>query len=413
MDSKGLIQDLEARGLIDKTSADVSKVLSVKRTVYLGVDPSSDSMQAGNLLVILMMRRLSLAGHKIVLLVGGGTGLIGDPRESGERPLAEARVVANNKRALKKQMQSIVGSRVKVVDNADWLLKIKLVDFLRDVGKHFTINELIKRDIIKRRIEDPNDSISYTEFAYSLLQGYDYYILNQKYGVDLQIGASDQWTNILSGVELVRKKAGREVFALVTPLVTDENGKKFGKSEGNAVWLDAKKTSPYAFYQFWYRQPDSMVEKYLNFYTFLEPVEVVGIMGEHRKRPEARKAQEMLASEVTKLVHGERAMESAKKITAVEYGGASIDTLSASERKEFESMVAHYRLQGEDTVLSAFVGGGLASSKGEARRLMDGGGLKLNGETLMEDRSFTDADFSNGFAQLQKGKIHKLRVVRN
>lgn len=412
MDGKDLIQDLEARGLIEKTSADVAKVLGQKRTVYLGVDPSSDSMQAGNLLVVLMMKRLALAGHSIVLLVGGGTGMIGDPRESGERPLADARAVAHNKRALKKQMQNIIGSRVKVVDNADWLLKLKLVDFLRDIGKHFTINELIKRDIIKRRIEDPNDSISYTEFAYSLLQGYDYLVLNHKYGVDLQIGASDQWTNILSGVELVRKRAGREVFALVTPLVTDEGGKKFGKSEGNAVWLDASKTSPYAFYQFWYRQPDAMVEQYLNFYTFLPVAEIQRIVGEHQKSPEQRRAQEVLAQEVTKLVHGEVAMHSAKKITAVEYGGAPIETLSSSERREFEAMVAHYRAKSDDTLLSAFVSGGLVPSKSEARRLLESGGLKLNGETLKEDRAFTQSDFVDGVAQLQKGKASKLRVTK-
>jgi len=412
MDTKGLIRDLEARGLIEKTSADVSKVLGEKRTVYLGVDPSADSMHAGNLLVVLMLKRLADAGNKIVLIVGGGTGMIGDPRETGERPLVDSRIVARNKRALKKQMQKIVGARVKVVDNADWLLKLKLVDFLRDVGKHFTINELIKRDIIKRRIEDPNDSISYTEFAYALLQGYDYYVLNQKYGVDLQIGASDQWTNILSGVELIRKKSGREAFALVTPLVTDENGKKFGKSEGNAIWLDASKTSPYAFYQFWYRQPDSRIETYLNFFTFLEPVEIQGVVGEHMKRPEMRKAQEVLASEVTRLVHGERAMESAKKITAVEYGGASIDTLTSNERSEFESMVAHYKVRDDDTVLSAFVRGGLVASKGEARRLMEGNGLKVNGETVTSDRAFEDGDFKDGYALLQKGKATKLRVIR-
>lgn len=407
-----LIRDLEARGLIEKTSADVGKVLGTKRTVYLGVDPSADSMHAGNLLVVLMLRRLAQAGHAIVLIVGGGTGMIGDPRESGERPLVDARTVARNKSALKTQMQRIVGTRVRVVDNADWLLKVKLVDFLRDVGKHFTINELIKRDIIRRRIEDPNDSISYTEFAYSLLQGYDYLVLNQKYGVDLQIGASDQWTNILSGVELIRKKAGREAFALVTPLVTDENGKKFGKSEGNAIWLDAKKTSPYAFYQFWYRQPDSRVETYLNYFTFLEPVEIQGIMAEHQQHPEMRKAQELLAGEVTQLVHGEKAMQSAQKITAVEYSGANIATLSASERKEFETMVAHYKLKDDDTVLSAFVNGGLVASKGEARRLMEGSGLKINGETIGADRPFANSDFKDGVAQIQRGKVSKLRVIR-
>ena len=264
-----LAEELTARGLIEHTSADIEKILGTKRTVYLGVDPSADSMQAGNLVVVLLMRRLSQAGNRIILLVGGGTGMIGDPRESGERSLADKKIVEKNKKALKAQMQRIVGAKVTLVDNADWLLKIKLVDFLRDIGKHFTINELIKRDIIKRRIEDPNDSISYTEFASSLLQGYDYLELNSKYGADLQIGASDQWTNILSGVELIRRKAGKEAFAVTCPLVTDAAGKKFGKSEGNAVWLDASKTSPFQFYQFWLNTLDADVISRLKVFTFL------------------------------------------------------------------------------------------------------------------------------------------------
>lgn len=406
------VQDLQARGLVANTSADIEKVLGEKRTVYLGVDPSADSMQAGNLLVVLMMKRLALAGHSIVLLVGGGTGMIGDPREVGERPLADAKTVARNKKALKAQIQGIVGSRVRVVDNADWLLKIKLVEFLRDIGKHFTINDLIKRDIIKRRLDDPTESISYTEFAYALLQGYDYLVLNQKYKVDLQIGATDQWTNILSGVDLIRKKLGREAFAIVTPLVTDSNGKKFGKSEGNAVWLDPDKTSPYAFYQFWYTQADAMVEQYLNYYTFMPVPEIQALMHMHQAHPERRIAQQKLAEDVTELVHGKAEMEHAQKITDVQFGGASIDTLTPAERKVFEASVAQYQLAAGDTIISALVNGGLLASKSEARRLMDGKGIKLSGEVVIADRAFKEADFDNGVAHLQKGKSDKLRVLQ-
>lgn len=406
------VQDLQARGLVAQSSSDIEKVLGSKRTVYLGVDPSADSMQAGNLLVVLMMKRLAEAGHSIVLLVGGGTGMIGDPREVGERPLADVKTVTRNKKLLKAQIQSIVGSRVRVVDNADWLLKIKLVDFLRDIGKHFTINDLIKRDIIKRRLDDPNESISYTEFAYALLQGYDYLVLNQKYGVDLQIGATDQWTNILSGVDLIRKKLGKEAYALVTPLVTDANGKKFGKSEGNAVWLDAKKTSPYAFYQFWYKQGDSVVEQYLNYYTFMPVAEIQALMHMHQAHPERRVAQEKLAEEVTTLVHGKIETEHAKKISSVQYGGASIDTLTPAERKVFEASVTQYQLKADDTIISVLVNGGLVASKGEARRLMDGKGIKLNGDVVTADRAFGEGDFDKGVAQLQKGKSDKLRVLK-
>jgi tyrosyl-tRNA synthetase len=406
------IQDLEARGLVAQSSADIEKVLGTKRTVYLGVDPSADSMHAGNLLVVLMMKRLAQAGHSIVLLVGGGTGMIGDPREVGERPLADVKTVARNKKALKSQIQGIVGSRVRVVDNADWLLKIKLVEFLRDIGKHFTINDLIKRDIIKRRLDDPNESISYTEFAYALLQGYDYLVLNQKYKVDLQIGATDQWTNILSGVDLIRKKLGKEAYAIVTPLVTEANGKKFGKSEGNAVWLDPKKTSPYEFYQFWYKQSDANVEQYLNFFTFMPVSEIQALMHMHQAHPERRLAQQKLAEEVTMLVHGKTEMEHARKISDVQFGGASIDTLSIAERKVFEASVVQYHVAPSDTIVSALVNGSLVSSKGEARRLMDGKGIKLNGEVVSNDRAFTDADFVNGVAQLQKGKSDKLRILK-
>ena len=195
-----LAEELKARGLIEHESAPAERVLAQPRTVYLGVDPSADSMQAGNLVVLLFMKRLAEAGHKIMLLVGGGTSMIGDPRESGERPLADREEIARNAKAIRAQMERIIGVDVKLVNNADWLLKIKLVDFLRDIGKYFTVNELVKRDIIRRRLETPDESISYTEFAYSLLQGYDYLMLNQEHGVDLQIGGSDQWTNILSGV---------------------------------------------------------------------------------------------------------------------------------------------------------------------------------------------------------------------
>ena len=290
-----LAEELKARGLADMTSAPLEEILGKKRTAYLGVDPSSDSMQAGNLVVVLLMKRLADQGHKIVLLVGGGTGMIGDPRESGERTLADRKTIDRNKKAIRAQMQRIIGAKVALVDNADWLLKVPLVDFLRDIGKHFTVNELVKRDIIRRRLETPDESISYTEFAYSLLQGYDYLVLNQKRGVDLQIGASDQWTNILSGVELIRRKLGKEAFALTCPLVTDANGKKFGKSEGNAVWLDGAKTSPFAFYQFWLNQPDEMVEKYLKMYSFkdLEEIErilsAIGDLGEAREAAPARR----------------------------------------------------------------------------------------------------------------------------
>jgi tyrosyl-tRNA synthetase len=413
-----LAEELTARGLVEHTSAPLETILSKPRTVYLGVDPSADSMQAGNLVVVLLMKRLADAGHKIVLLVGGGTGMIGDPRESGERTLADPKVIAKNKKAIQAQMQSIIGKKVPVVDNASWLLKLSLVDFLRDIGKHFTVNELVKRDIIRRRLETPDESISYTEFAYSLLQGYDYLVLNRTKGVDLQIGASDQWTNILSGVELIRRKEGREAFALTCPLVTDAAGKKFGKSEGNAVWLDPKKTSPFAFYQFWLGQPDEMVEKYLKMYTFLSVTEFDVLMEKHRAAPQDREAQETLASQVTELVHGPAAAAQAAAATDALFGGRPLSELSREERMTLIAEVPTVEVKKKDadagySLADALATSGLASSKSEARRLIEGKGVTINGKPVdVIEPLVRTADFDGGLAIVRKGKSPLVLVLK-
>ncbi len=410
LEDMDLIKDLQARGLIEHHSAELETIFSKKRTVYLGVDPSADSMQAGNLVVILLMKRLADAGHRIILLVGGGTGMIGDPRESGERQLADKKIVDRNAKALRAQMQAIIGSKVTLVNNADWLLKVKLVDFLRDIGKHFTVNELVKRDIIRRRLENPDDSISYTEFAYSLLQGYDYLVLNQKYGTDLQLGASDQWTNILSGVELIRRKLGKEAFALTCPLVTDANGKKFGKSEGNAVWLDTKKTSPYAFYQFWLNQPDEKVGQYLKFYTFMSPFEIDALMELHKRQPGKRDAQRMLAHSVTTIVHGKAAADSAASVSAVLFGGKALADLTKEEaalllREAPSHAISAEQLTNGYSVVDLLTDTGLASSKADARRLISGNGVSINDVRIENpDAKLEDSHFENGLALLRRGK---------
>ena len=228
-----LVEELKARGLIEHSSTAPEKILSVPRTVYIGVDPTVDSLHVGHLTWVLLMKRLGDAGHKLVFLVGGGTGMIGDPKEKGERVMLDSKTVERNTRALKVQLKKMMGAAsFKMVDNADWLMSVKLVPFLRDVGKHFTVNDLIKRDIIKKRLDMPDESISYTEFTYALLQGLDYLTLNEKYGVDLQVGGSDQWTNILSGVDLVKKRLGKQVYALGMPLVTDSTGKNSVRARG-------------------------------------------------------------------------------------------------------------------------------------------------------------------------------------
>ncbi len=413
-----LAEELKARGLVQHASADVEKILSVPRTVYWGVDPTADSMHAGNLVLILLMKRLQNAGHKLTFLVGGGTGMIGDPKEVGERPMLDEKTVESNTRALKSQLKSVLGNAsFTMVDNADWLLGVKLVPFLRDVGKYFTVNDLIKRDIIKKRLDTPDESISYTEFTYALLQGYDYFVLNEKYGVDLQVGGSDQWTNLLSGVDLIRKRLGKEVFAISVPLVTDATGKKFGKSEGNAIWLDAKKTSPFQFYQFWLNLPDAHVENYLKIYTFLPLADIEVLMTKHRESPQEREAQETLARLVTEIVHGPAAVAQATAATDALFGTTPFNELSREALAVALAVAPSVELTKsalEEGVSLAeiLVTGGLASSKSDARRLIEGKGITLGGMTIEKpDQEVHAGDLPGGYTLVRKGKQGVLVLV--
>lgn len=413
-----LADELKARGLIEYFSAPVEQILSSPRTAYLGIDPTSDSIQVGNLAVVLLMKRLGDMGNKLVFLVGGGTGMIGDPKEKGERVMLDEKTVASNTRALEKQLRSILKHvSFRMVDNADWLTNVKLLPFLRDVGKHFTINDLIKREIIKKRLDTPDESISYTEFTYALLQGLDYLTLNEKYGVDLQVGGSDQWTNILSGVDLIRKRLGKQVFALGMPLVTDANGKKFGKSEGNAIWLDPKKTSPFRFYQFWLNLPDAGIDNYLKVYTFLPLGEIEALMELHKRNPGERQAQETLARLVTEIVHGPAATAQAAAATDALFGDTSFHELSrdalAVALAEAPSVAITKKEVSEGFSLAeALVTGGLASSKSDARRLILGHGITLSGQPILNpDQTINLGDLSSGYALVRKGKQGVLVLV--
>ncbi|MHB1163422.1 MAG: tyrosine--tRNA ligase [Minisyncoccota bacterium] len=413
-----LADELAARGLIELSSAAPEEILKTPRTAYLGVDPTADSIQVGNLAVVLLMKRLAGAGHKLVFLIGGGTGQIGDPREKGERSMLDEKTVAANTRALKNQLTKILGrTPFTMVDNADWLTSVKLLPFLRDVGKHFTVNDLIKREIIKKRLETPDESISYTEFTYALLQGFDYLTLHEKYSVDLQIGGSDQWTNMLSGVELIRKRLGHEVYTIGMPLVTDAAGKKFGKSEGNAVWLDPKKTSPFRFYQFWINLPDTGIENYLKTYTFLPLAEIEALMELHRQNPGAREAQETLARLVTEIVHGPATTAQVVAASDALFGTTSFHELSrdartvalaeapavALSKKELESGIS---------LAQTLVAGGLATSKSDARRLIEGKGITLGGLPIENPaQELHPADLPGGYALVRRGKQSVLILV--
>ena len=413
-----LAEELKARGLVEHSSAPIEKIFATPRTAYIGVDPTADSLHVGHLAWILLMKRLADAGHKLIFLVGGATGMIGDPKEVGERVMLDEKTVAHNTRALKSQLKNILGrTTFKLVDNADWLTKQKLIRFLRDVGKYFTINDLIKREVIKRRIETPDDSISFTEFSYALLQGYDYFVLYEKYGVDLEVGGSDQWTNLLSGVDLIRKRLGKQVYALGMPLVTDATGKKFGKSEGNAVWLDAKKTSSFRFYQFWINLPDENIEHYLNVYTFLPPTEIAALMELHTRNPGDRQAQETLARLATEIVHGPASTAQAAAATDALFGDTPFNELSrealAVALAEAPSIIFTKRDVADGSLLTdALVAGGLASSKSDARRLIGGKGITLSGQTISDpDQKVYNGDLSNGYALVRKGKQGVLILV--
>ncbi len=413
-----LAEELKARGLIELSSAEPEKILAEQRTVYIGTDPTADSLHVGHLAWVLLMKRLGDAGHKLIFLVGGGTGMIGDPKEKGERPMLTEKLVAANTRALKSQLKDILGrTSFRMVDNADWLMKVSLIPFLRDVGKYFTVNDLVKREVIKRRLETPDDSISYTEFTYALLQGFDYFVLHDKYGVDLQIGGSDQWTNILSGVDLIHKRLGKQVYALGMPLVTDATGKKFGKSEGNAVWLDAEKTSPFRFYQFWINLPDVNIENYLKVYTFLPLSEISALMELHHRNPGERQAQETLARLVTEIVHGPAATAQAAATSDALFGDTPFGELSREARQvalaEAPSVTLSKKdMEGGASLAEILVTGGLASSKSDARRLIEGKGITLSGFPITDpDQKLFAGDLSGGHALVRKGKQGVLILV--
>lgn len=404
--------DLEERGLIAQTGGgDLSEVLSKKRSMYVGVDPTADSMHVGNLVPIILMKHLSDAGYTPYLLVGGATGMIGDPRESGERQLLDDKILKHNLACIKSQMSGLLNKKdLKVLNNADWLSKIKLLDFLRDVGKHFTVNQLIKRDIIKRRLETDEDSISYTEFSYSLLQACDYLHLHKTYGVDLQIGGSDQWANIISGVDLIRRKHGNNVYALTTPMINDKTtGKKFGKSEGNAVWLDPKKTSPLTFYQFWINTADENVEEYLHVFSFTPLTKLKTIIKKHKAEPHKRLAQRQLADDMTTFVHGKLVATSVKKVTDILYGKKPSSNLTKTEKAlliyEAPSLaISKTNLKKGLNISEVLVLLDLVKSKSEARRIIEAGGVSVDTKPVGIDFCFNEKTLKKDLTLVKKGK---------
>ncbi len=411
-------EELQERGFIHQITAETvgDIVDNGPRVVYHGIDPTADSAHAGNFVSWMLLRHLADQGHRIIFLVGGGTGMIGDPKPDAERTLQTTEQVEHNVAKLKAQAEQIVGggNSVTFVNNADWLLDIKLVDFLRDIGKHFTVNELIKKEAIARRLEG-DAGISYTEFAYPLLQGYDYLQLYREYGCNLQVGGSDQWGNIVAGVELVRRKEGVAVDALTVPLVVDKaTGKKFGKSEGNAIWLDAAKTSPYTFYQYWLNVSDESAVDFLKLFTLLPLDEIASVAAEHEADPAQRVAQKRLAFAATAMVHSEEVAEAVRSAAQVLFGSQSIVDVDASVREVVLENAPVTQLQSGEVLLDTLVRSGLASSKREARTFVADGAVSFNDEKVTDIEVVTaDLVGDASAAVLRRGKKQLSVLVRD
>lgn len=403
-------EDLQWRGLIkDHTFTDLTW-LDTPKTFYLGVDcNSADSMTVGNLAVVMLARRLHKAGWKAVLLVGGATSLIGDPGgKNEERSLKSREEVQHNVTGIKNQFQRLFnGEEFTLVDNYDWFKGIGFLEFLREVGKNYSMTELVQRDFIASRMGEGSSGISYAEFSYSLIQGYDYWHLYKNHGVELQIGASDQWGNMLSGAPLIRKKEGKEVHAMSMPLVINKaTGVKFGKSEAGAIWLDPARTTPTQMFQFWINVDDFAVEEYLKIYTFLSKDEVDVIMKQHQESLRERHAQIRLAEEVTTLVHGAEEVVIAKEVTAVLTGRTPIGGVSSEIIESVRTEVPSIKAQPGTGIVDVLTQAGLAESKTEARRLLSGNAIAINGQKTTKAR-LEASDFLSGRLLLRKGKAFK------
>ncbi len=421
-----LFEELSWRGFIHQVTHEELKdaLEQAPMTLYCGFDPSADSLHIGSLLPILGLAHFQRAGHRPIVLIGGGTGLIGDPSfKAEERSLLTKEDVARNAAGIRAQLERFIrfeGENAAImVNNADWLCEFSLIDFLRDVGKHFSVNVMLSRESVRQRLEDRDHGISFTEFSYGLLQGYDFLHLNEHFGCRLEIGGSDQWGNIVSGMDLTRRMRGEDTYGLTFPLVTKADGTKFGKSESGNVWLDPARTSPYKFYQFWINQADADVVRYLRCFTFLTREEIAEYERRTAEEPHLRAAQKRLAGEVTRLVHGEDALANALMASKAMFGGG-LEGLDESTLLDVFSEVPSTELPaavpGEGRLLlDVLTEAGVFRSKSEGRRMVKNGGLYLNNERVgTEDAVLGEGHcLSGGIAVVRKGKknYHLLRFT--
>ncbi len=422
---RNVLEVMQERGFVEWCSApqELGHLFETETvTGYIGFDPTGDSLHVGHLVPIMGLAWLQRLGHRPIAIAGAGTGLIGDPSgKSRERNLLTLETVEQNLVGVRRQLEAFLdfdcgSTSAKIINNYDWLGKIGLLDFLRDVGKHFTVNYMLSREYVRSRIEDPEKSISYTEFGYMLLQAYDFYHLRMEENCRLQMGGNDQQGNIIAGIDLIRKKSGQDAYGVTYPLLLSASGTKFGKTEDGAVWLAPEKTSPYAFYQFWINADDRDVSKLLRLFTFLPLEEIVAVETEHARRPETREAQRILAWEVTKTVHGEAAAREARRASEILFGGQfapedlTMEMLRVLEREVPCSDVEKLSVPVTDVLAEC----GACGSKGEAKRLVRGGGVLLNGGRIADENALVDtAHVLHGgylFFRLGKRRFHMVRV---
>lgn len=411
---KNLIAELQWRGMIqDITPGTEEQLLKEMTSGYVGFDPTADSLHIGSLIPIILLVHLQKFGHKPIALVGGATGMVGDPSfKSEERNMLSEETLAINIKGIQKQLEkfldfnSSLQNSAEIVNNYDWFKNISFLDFIRDTGKHITVNYMMSKDSVKKRLEG-NNGMSFTEFSYQLIQGYDFFWLNKNKSVKLQMGGSDQWGNIVTGTELIRRKSGSSAFAFTCPLLKKADGGKFGKTEKGNVWLDAEKTSPYHFYQFWVNASDEDAESWIKIFTFLGKAEIETLITEQKNDASKRILQKKLAAEVTKFVHGEAGLKQALDTTEqlFQSQNKSVEELTIEELENIEGIVK-CMVTGEADIITILVEGGIFTSKGEARKMILNGGLSVNRKKISDVNAIiTRSEFLHGkYLLVQKGK---------
>ena len=420
--AKNFVEELRWRGMIHDIMPGTEEMMEKEMTsAYVGIDPTADSLHIGHLVGVMMLRHLQKAGHRPIALIGGATGMIGDPSgKSAERNLLDEETLRHNQNAIKQQLSKFLDfesgekNAALLVNNYDWMSKFSFLEFIRDVGKHITVNYMMAKDSVKKRIgEDSKNGMSFTEFSYQLVQGYDFLHLYKDYNCKLQMGGSDQWGNITTGTELIRRKERGEAFALTCPLITKADGGKFGKTESGNIWLDPKRTSPYKFYQFWLNTSDEDAAKYIKIFTMLSQEEVEEMVAKHAEAPHQRLLQNYLAEDLTRTVHSEEALQSAKDASQILFGKGTTEQLKSLDEELFLSIfegVPQSEISKEELfngplldILAAKTG--IFKSNGEARRMIKENAVAVNKSKIKEDFAFGEDDLlNNKYILVQKGK---------